>query len=309
MLVLVAGATGNLGQKLVTSLLNRGHHVRALGRNPSKIQAQLASQLESFVAFTAYHDIPALDQACAGVDAVICAYQGTPELHLDAQLLLFRAAERAGVKKFIAASWCYDWRGMSLGQQDSYDPDITFKNHVELTSSLKPIWIFTGTLAEVFFSAPGRVDFTPASNGAWDSKGRVADVWGEGKERFAWTSEADAAEFTAAVLSLPADSPLRDQQFFKVVSGVNSFEDFVRVYGEVRGCEITVKHKGSVEDLRKEAYEARDKGDRSRWWEYIMYFYLLHMLDGTWEMGELDNDRVGVNGTSLREFLEANPDV
>ncbi|KAF1850767.1 NAD(P)-binding protein [Cucurbitaria berberidis CBS 394.84] len=309
MLVLVAGATGNLGQKLVTSLLKHGHQVRGLGRSPSKLDAHLASQLESFVESTAYHDIPALDKACAGADAVICAYLGFPELHLEGQLLLFRAAERANVKRFVAASWCYDWRRMSLGQQDSYDPDISFRHHVEISSSLKPIWIFTGVLAEVLFSAPGRVDFTPRSNGAWDSKGRVAEVWGNPATKFAWTSEADAAEFTAAIVSLPETSPLYGEQFFKLTSGIDGFADIARVYGEVRGCEITIKQMGSVEDLRKKAYEARDKGDRARWWEYIMFFYTLHMLDGTWAMGELDNERVGVKGTSLREFLEAHPDL
>ncbi|EMT69352.1 hypothetical protein FOC4_h10016918, partial [Fusarium odoratissimum] len=37
MLVLVAGATGNLGQKLIDSLYSRGHQVRGPGRNPHKI--------------------------------------------------------------------------------------------------------------------------------------------------------------------------------------------------------------------------------------------------------------------------------
>src|SRR5690349_11238420 len=83
MLVLIAGITGNMGQKLTTSLLSHGHHVRGLGRSPSKLPSSLSTQLESFIQSTAYHDIPALDKACTGVDAVICAYSGTPELLLE----------------------------------------------------------------------------------------------------------------------------------------------------------------------------------------------------------------------------------
>ena len=58
----------------------------------------MRSGLESFVESKAYYDVPALEQAVRDVDAVICAYGGLPELALDGQLLLLRAAERAGVK-------------------------------------------------------------------------------------------------------------------------------------------------------------------------------------------------------------------
>jgi uncharacterized protein YbjT (DUF2867 family) len=92
MLVLVTGITGHIGQNLAPALLARGHTVRGLGRTPSKLDASIASQLEGFVVSSAYHDVVALDAACAGVDAVVCAYNGMPELLVEGQLLLFRAA-------------------------------------------------------------------------------------------------------------------------------------------------------------------------------------------------------------------------
>ncbi|KAL2677244.1 hypothetical protein Neosp_011012 [[Neocosmospora] mangrovei] len=107
MLVLIAGATGNLGQKLIDSLHSHGHQVRALGRNPSKLEAPRREKLESFVQSEAYYDIPTLDRACKGVDVVICAYQGIPQLQLEGQLLLLRAAERSGVKTYVAHCWSY----------------------------------------------------------------------------------------------------------------------------------------------------------------------------------------------------------
>ncbi|KAK4503662.1 hypothetical protein PRZ48_004577 [Zasmidium cellare] len=97
MLVLIAGVTGNLGQNLVRSLLSRGHRVRGLGRNPSKLDNDIQSSLESFVQSQNHYDVPALEKACEGVDAVICSYLGTPELQLEGQLLLLRAAERVEV--------------------------------------------------------------------------------------------------------------------------------------------------------------------------------------------------------------------
>lgn len=310
MLVLIAGITGNLGQKLASSLLSRGHQVRGLGRSPSKLPPALGPLLESFVESTSYYDVPALDTACTGVDAVICAYLGTPELLLDGQLLLLRAAERAGATKYVAASWSHDWRHMALRQQDSYDNNITFANHAELTSSLKPIHVFTGALGEVLFSAPGRVDFRPSNNGAWDSAARVAAIWGDEHKPWRWTSEADAAEFTAAIVSLPPDHALAHKQFWNVASGVDSLAEIARVYAEVRGgAAVELRRMGSVEELRAKALAARAQGSRNRWWEYIMWFYILYAVDGTWDV-EVENDLVpGVEATGLRRFLEGNPEL
>jgi len=109
MLVLIAGITGSLGQMLAKIALSRGLSVRGLGRSPSNLSPELADKLESFVQSKTYYDIPALEQAVAGVDVIINTYSPTPVLDLDGHLLLLRAAERAGVKVFIASSWSRDW--------------------------------------------------------------------------------------------------------------------------------------------------------------------------------------------------------
>ncbi|RGP81399.1 nad p-binding [Fusarium longipes] len=304
MLVLVAGATGNLGQKLIDSLHSRGHKVRGLGRNPSKIDSSRQEKLESFVQSQTYYDIPALDRACEGVDAVICAYTGLPELSLDAQLLLFRAVERAGIKKYVAASWNYNWKNLKLGVHESYDPMISFRNQVELTSDLKPIYFFTGVLAEVLFSLPGHGDFSPANNGAWDPKRKIMDVWGTGEEIWHWTTERDAAEFTAAVIERDDAS---DGGFWTVCSDSGTLQDIAKTYGRVRNCEVIIQKKGSVEELRERAFEARRQGSRNSFWPYIGWFYQLFTIDGTWALDELDNDKLDIKATSLEDFLRENP--
>lgn len=98
MLILIAGITGNVGKQAARAGLERGHQIRGLGRSPGKLDPALRAGLESFVESKTYYDIAALDEAVKGVDAVICAYGGMPELALDGQLLLLRAAERAGIK-------------------------------------------------------------------------------------------------------------------------------------------------------------------------------------------------------------------
>ncbi|KAM0080225.1 hypothetical protein ACKRZS_007616 [Fusarium odoratissimum] len=114
-----------------------------------------------------------------------------PESSLDGQLLLFRAVERVGIKKYVAASWNFDWKNMNLGVHERYDAYIAFRNQVELSSDITPNYFLTRVLAEVLFSPPGHGDFSPANKGAWDPKRKAMGIWG---------TERDAAEFTVAVI-------------------------------------------------------------------------------------------------------------
>lgn len=306
MFILIAGITGNLGQKLAKSLLQRGHAVRGLGRNPSKLDDTLRGSLDGFATIQTYHDIDVLDAACQIVDGVICAYNAVPELQLEGQLLLFRAAERAGVSRFVAASWNYDWRDMQLGQQESYDPYISFRRHVEISSSLKPIYIFTGVLAEVLFSVEGHGDFSPANHGVWDPERKEMQMWGPEGRLWYWTTEQDAAEFTAAIIE-------RDDAdaggFWSVCSGANTLTEIASTYQEVRKRNVSIVIKGSEDDLRSQALKARAEGQPNDCWGYIGWFYQLHTVDGTWSLRCLDNAKLDVETTTLADFLEAHPEI
>jgi nucleoside-diphosphate-sugar epimerase len=306
MLVLVAGATGNVGQPLVLALLSRGHQVRILARSPSKMAEGTLARLEGVVRPSAYWDVGALDRACAGVDGVICAYNGQPELTLDAQLLLLRAAERAGVRRFIASSWNYDWRDMPLGVQPSYDPIIAFRNHVDKSSDIRPVYIFSGVLAEVLFSVDGHGDFSPRNHGVWDPVAKSMDIWGSGDELWHWTTEKDAAEFAADIISRD-DAP--QGGFWSVCSGSGSLKDVAATYEKVRGTKVQMNHRGTVEELRTRALAARSKGSVRNFWPYIGYFYTLHTVDGTWVLKDLDNGKLDVKTTTLEEFLIQNPAI
>lgn len=101
MLILIAGITGMVGQPCAKAAIARGHQVRGIGRSPEKLPADIRQDLESFVVSSGIYDISALDRAVANVDAVICAYGFLPEVLVEGQLMLLRAAERAGVKVSI----------------------------------------------------------------------------------------------------------------------------------------------------------------------------------------------------------------
>ncbi|KAI4864450.1 hypothetical protein F4820DRAFT_449022 [Hypoxylon rubiginosum] len=285
MLVLVTGATGNIGRLVINSLLARGHQVRALARNASdKLSPEILSRLESVVQSSGYDDIASLDRGCAGVDAVVNAYSGRPELTLEGQLLLLHAAERAGVKRFVAACWSYDWTALKLGQQESYDPFIAFHNHVDLTSEIRPIYILSGVFAEVFFAR--------------------LEIWGSGNEPWHWTTERDAAEFAAEIVQRDDAS---QGGFWRLCSGVNTLREIAVVYEQVRNRRVDMEIMGTVEELRERATQARREGSRRNFWSYIGWFYQLYTVDGTWALKTLDNEKLGLQTTTLVQFLQQNP--
>jgi nucleoside-diphosphate-sugar epimerase len=307
MLVLIAGITGNLGQPLAKSLLKRGHKVRGLGRSESKLESGLREQLESFVTISDYDDLAGLAKGVAGVDAVVCAYAPLQILHLEGQLMLWRASEKAGVKRFISASWNYDWRTMTVGQHETYDPILMFARQTALTSEkLKPIYIFTGVLAETLFAVPGHGNFSPAHNGVWDPATKEMHIWGPKSVVWHWTTEADCAEFTAAILERP---DAEEVQYWSVCSGEGTLENIANQYGRIRGCDVKVLEKGDLNALRERAHGARAQGTPTLFWMYIGWFYQLFTVDGTWPLKNLDNDKLGVKTTLLEEFLAQNPTI
>lgn len=166
--------------------------------------------------------------------------------------------------------------------------------------------MLSGILAEVLFSAPGRVSFAPENHGVWDAEGRRVEVWGDPACRWQWTSEADAAEFAAAIVER---EDAAEGGFWTVCSGYDTLEDIARVYGQVRGTTVEVERVGSVEELREKALAGRARSHPTTMWDYIGYFYVLFIVDGTWRPGPFDNEKLGVKGTSLEEYLKQNPDI
>ena len=98
MLVLIAGITGMCGQACARAAFDAGHDVRGLARNPSKLPGDIAGRLEGFVTMKDIYDVAALDQSVQGVDAIISAVHYTSAPLVDGQILMLRAAERAGIK-------------------------------------------------------------------------------------------------------------------------------------------------------------------------------------------------------------------
>jgi nucleoside-diphosphate-sugar epimerase len=306
MLVLIAGVSGNIGQKLAQSLIRRGHLVRGLGRSPHRLARETLAALERFETCSGYDDIPALDRACHGVDAVVCAYGMDPRLQLDGQLLLLRAAERAEVNIYVAASWNGDWSKLGLGEHEAYDAYVSFRHHVEVTSPINPIFIYIGIFAETIFSMFGHGHVGPDMPLVWDPNTKTMNIWGSGHTTWFWTTESDAAEFTAEII-------LRDDAaeggFWNVCSGAHSLRQIAKIYESERGTKVNLNIQGSIDDLETKALNARSSGKRRKYHLYTGLFYQLYASNGALNFQKLDNDKLQISGTSIEDFLREHPHI
>ncbi|MGN6566405.1 MAG: SDR family oxidoreductase [Flavipsychrobacter sp.] len=105
--VLLAGATGYLGTHILTELLSRNYHVRALARHPEKLRKLHTNISEIIEAEVTRPET--LVNCCQGIDTVITAIgitrqkDGLTYMDVDyqANLNLLNEAKRSGVKRFI----------------------------------------------------------------------------------------------------------------------------------------------------------------------------------------------------------------
>ena len=106
--VLVAGATGRLGGPLADRLIERGHRVRALTRDPGAAPADRLRRRGAQVVAGDLDDPPSLRRAAAGADAVFVLstpHHGTgPAAETRQAVALANAAVAAGAGYLVYAS-------------------------------------------------------------------------------------------------------------------------------------------------------------------------------------------------------------
>jgi uncharacterized protein YbjT (DUF2867 family) len=107
-MMLVTGATGNIGRLLVTQLLDEGDKVRALTRDPAR--ADLPAGAE--VVRGDFDDVDSLKQAMQGVDTVFLATYGPATGAQDANVATTAGA--AGARRIVKISIA----GVETGDDD-----------------------------------------------------------------------------------------------------------------------------------------------------------------------------------------------
>ena len=270
--ILVAGATGMLGGRVAHYLLEQPDaRVRLLVRKVAgkkdaldPMAAKGAEMIEGDLA-----DPASLDRATHGVDVIVSAVQGGPEVIIDGQVALARAGKRNGVRRILPSDYALDLFKATPGEHAAFDMRAAADAQIS-EIGLQQVNILQGGFMDLFMPGMGAIDL---------DKGTVG-FFGDGERLVEVTSVEDTARMVARV-ALDRDVPAGK---FAFAGDRISFREAGAIVAKQTGRPIKPISYGSEGDLRA-AMAAADPQKR------VMLAYLLYMTNGQTALTDLQNDR------------------
>lgn len=295
-IVVLAGATGNLGSLIAHALLDKPEvRLRALVRPASA--GKLATLREKGVEVV---EIDLDDEtqgeelatALNGAFSVVSAIQGGPDVIVGDQLRLLDAASRAKVRRFIPSSFSYNIFGLDDGENINTDDRRAFAREAEKArGAVEVVHINIGAFLD------RRVLF--GFLGAFDLDAGQAFLWGDGQTAMDFTTYEDTARFTAEVAVDEGQVP----PVFEVAGDTLTFYEMVRAYEEASGKSIAVVKKGSLADLDREI-EQRRQAEPQNVYGWLPLMYWRGMLSGKGKLHAIANDRYPwIKPLTVRDYV------
>ena len=292
-IIVIAGATGNLGGRIVRALLERGASVRALVRQNSSVEkVEKLKGLGVTIATADLRNAPEVSQACRGASCVVSALQGLRDVIVDAQTILLDAAVKADVPRFIPSDYSVDFTGLSPGKNRNFDLRRDF-HKILYNAPISATTVFSGAFAELLTGPMPLISF----------KLKRILYWGNPDQRMDFTTMDDTAAFTANA-ALDPSAP----RFLRVAGDQLSARELAAVLSEVAGKRFRLFRAGSLGMLRRIINIAQrlqpGQNDLYPAWQGMQYMH--NMFDGRAKLEALDNERYpGMHWTTVREVLAA----
>lgn len=296
-IVLLAGASGSLGGLIARALLEKpGVTLRCLARPGSegKLAPLAAKGAEVVQGDLGPGGEAALAKAAQGVWAVVSAVQGGPDVIVDGQLRLLRAALGARARRFILSDYSFDLFNLAEGDNINSDWRRRFAREAEQEAkgAIEVVHVLNGAFLDkkVLFGFMGMFDLGAG----------VARVWGDGGQKMDFTTYEDTARYTAEAAVDPEKLPSK----LNVAGDSLTFHELVRAYEETSGKKITVQRQGSLDELAAETAR-RQRENPANMYAYLPLMYYRAMLNGKGKLGALANGRYPhIKPTTVREYVK-----
>ena len=292
--VLVVGASGRMGSKIVRELVALGTAtVRVTYRassNPEQVAKLRAAGAELVTADLS--DEASLASACAGVDVVVSSLQGARETIVDGQTRLLRAAEKGGVKRMIPSDYSLDFFKTKEGGNRNLDLRREFNRGLD-ASSVRGTSILCGAFMDLL--AVGAIGPDPKTG--------IYKVWGDENQPYDFTLTDDVAKYIA-VVALDQDAG----RVVRVAGDTKSPRELAAIFAELRGVPVKIERAGSVDDLEGLIGKMRSADEAPAnifpVWQQLQY--ARDMASGVGRLTPLDNARYpSVRPLGVRDFLRA----
>ncbi len=292
-IIVIAGATGNLGGRIAAALIERGAKVRAIVRRssaPEKIEP--LGQRGVAIAEVDFSNVEELARACAGAACVVSALAGLREVIVETQASVLEAAVRAGAPRFIPSDYSIDFTKLPDGGNRNLDLRREFHQRLERVP-LAVTSIFNGMFMELLAGQAPIILF----------KWKRVVYWGDPDQLLDFTTIDNTAEFTAAA-ALDASAP----RFLRIAGDQLSARGLAEAASQVTGEEFRLWRAGDLRRLERLIQITRTlmPGKDALYPPWQGMQYLHNMFSGAGKLEPLDNDRYpGIHWTSVREFLAA----
>jgi len=291
-IIVVAGGTGNLGERIINALIDRGAEVRALVRSSSdkeKVNA-LKQKGAKIIELDMSHEQELID-ACRGASCVVSALQGLRDVIVDAQTLLLNAVVAAGVKRFIPSDFAVDFTKIN---SENRNFDFRREFHKQLDkAAISATSIYNGAFADILtYNTP-----------ILDLKNKTAGYWGDNADwKLDFTTMDNTAAFTAAA-AMDVSAPRN----LHIASFQVSPNDLANLASEISKTKYSTKSMGRLEQIdayNKQQRAADPKGENEMYPKWQNGQYMHDQFSTHHE--KLDNNRYpGIKWTTAKEFLES----
>jgi len=293
-IILVAGATGDLGFRIVKALANKDVEIRAVVRSSSN--SDKITSLENLGVKIYRVDawsIEELSIPCKNVSCVISSLAGLRDVIIDAQKILLDAAISAGVPRFIPSDYSLDFTKFSHGENRNLDLRREFHKYLDSTS-IASTSIFNGAFAELILGEMPLIL----------SKQKMILHWGSADYKWGFTNKDNTAEFTANV-ALDDSSP----RYLRVAGDLISPREIKAVVSEITSQKYRLFRPGGQWLLGNIIKIARkfDAAEHDLYpaWQGMQYMH--NMIDERSTIEKLDNDRYPeIKWVSLKDLLVMN---
>ena len=292
-IILVAGGTGNLGERVINALLDKGAEVRAVVRPSS--DTEKVNKLEKLgvkVFKTSMSNVQEISAACIGVSCVVSALSGLREVIIDTQKELLDAAIAAGVPRFIPSDYSLDFTKFSTGENRNLDLRREFHEYLD-KSSISSTTIFNGAFADMLTGQMPLILF----------KQKLVLYWGSADHRMSFTTIDDTAAFTAEA-ALDPSTP----RFLRIAGDQLNAREIKAVVSEVTGKKFRLFRAGGLRMLGMIIKIARKvaPGEKGLYPAWQGMQYMRNMMDERSKLDMLDNNRYpAMHWTTVRDVLTA----
>ena len=242
--IAVAGATGNLGKRIVKALRQQKAEVTALVRKDGdETKQRNLEQSGAKVHPVDLANVEQVGQALIGVHCLVSAVQGLRDVIVDGQTVLLKAALHAKVPRFIPSDFSTDFRKLRPGENRNFDLRRDFHQMLD-KAPIAFTSIFNGAFTDILtYNVP-----------FFDAKKKIVGYWDDPDWYVDFTSMDDTAAYTALAAMDPTTPQALCIASFQV--SARKLADFTK---NVWGTPFELVRLGSREDLAEK--NRRDRAE------------------------------------------------